>query len=159
MKRFLLKLLFPFFLFAFSSAYSQSYTVQVKQFQVGDGLFHRFVHTVIEDKAGFIWIGTDKGLQRFNGHNFKPWSKNSPTGKFYEVTLLLIDLEGWLWVWNNDIQEFVFLHTITEEILSQEERFGKDFPIIRNAYDGGFRNGIGTDSKGRIVCLSSNILL
>lgn len=111
---------------------SKDYTIDVQQFGLEDGLWHRSVQTVFEDKNGFIWVGTDKGLQRYDGHDFKTWTKADKTGLLYYISAIGQDDAGWLWLWNNDRLQFVFLHPETEEILSVEERFGADFPIHKN---------------------------
>ena len=37
---------------------------------MNDGLSTNFVNTVCQDKTGFIWIGTENGLQRYDGNKF-----------------------------------------------------------------------------------------
>ncbi|MDD4116404.1 MAG: two-component regulator propeller domain-containing protein, partial [Massilibacteroides sp.] len=32
------------------------------------GLSHNTVYAAIQDKRGFMWFGTDDGLNRFDGH-------------------------------------------------------------------------------------------
>lgn len=41
---------------------------------VDEGLPDRNVHSLAEDKNGFMWLGTEKGLIRFDGRNFVPFS-------------------------------------------------------------------------------------
>lgn len=140
---------------------AQDYTLNLKTFDVEDGLLHRDVHAVFEDKDGIIWIGSEKGLQRFDGHDFKPWTtKTAPLGKMAHITSIEQDKEGWLWLWNNHLLEFVFLHTQTEEILSQAQRFGTDFPIKQNIKakprDSGWSGERGRDSKGNLYFISNN---
>lgn len=52
-----------------------------------DGLSNNFVTCILEDKLGFIWIGTSEGLNRWDGYNFKfcksnPEDLNSLPGNF-----------------------------------------------------------------------------
>ena len=35
---------------------------------VRDGLSEDIVHAISDDKRGFIWIGTDEGLNRYDGY-------------------------------------------------------------------------------------------
>ena len=144
----------PLFLEAQASAFSNDYTIQVRQFGIENGLIHRSVQCVFEDRNGFIWIGTDKGLQRYDGHDFKTWTKANKTGLLYYISSIGQDDQGWLWLWNNDRLKFVFLHPETEEILSEEERFGLDFPIHKqegslDGWDNGFKR-LPTDSTGKL---------
>ncbi|MCB1060165.1 MAG: GHKL domain-containing protein [Calditrichaeota bacterium] len=39
-------------------------------FGVPDGLSQATVHCIAEDQKGFLWIGTDDGLNRYDGRNF-----------------------------------------------------------------------------------------
>ncbi len=38
---------------------------------VENGLSNNDVNTIIQDQTGFIWFGTDDGLNRYDGYNFK----------------------------------------------------------------------------------------
>jgi ligand-binding sensor domain-containing protein len=38
-----------------------------------DGLSYDKVRSIIQDRKGFIWIGTLNGLNRYDGHRFKTW--------------------------------------------------------------------------------------
>lgn len=42
-----------------------------KQYQIGDGLAHNAVTSIIQDTKGLIWIGTRNGVNRFDGYTFK----------------------------------------------------------------------------------------
>ena len=64
-----------------SVLYAQNYTYSLQQFQFEDGLLHRAVSTIYQDKQGLIWIGSPNGLQQFDGHEFKSWFDNDATGK------------------------------------------------------------------------------
>ncbi len=38
-----------------------------------DGLSENRINSIYQDKKGFIWIGTDGGLNRYDGHDFKTY--------------------------------------------------------------------------------------
>ncbi|CDC64033.1 putative signal transduction histidine kinase [Bacteroides sp. CAG:770] len=40
-------------------------------YRAADGLSSRSVNCISQDEAGFIWIGSENGLDRFDGHHFK----------------------------------------------------------------------------------------
>ncbi len=48
-----------------------------KHYGIEDGLSHREVNTLIQDKNGFLWIGTENGLNRYDGYNFKRYYLNN----------------------------------------------------------------------------------
>jgi Two component regulator propeller len=41
-------------------------------FTVEDGLSSNVVNAIVQTQNGFLWIGTDAGLNRFNGRHFTP---------------------------------------------------------------------------------------
>ncbi|WP_293710300.1 two-component regulator propeller domain-containing protein [uncultured Parabacteroides sp.] len=41
------------------------------------GLSHNTVYCSLQDKRGFMWFGTEDGLNRFDGHTFKVYRHNS----------------------------------------------------------------------------------
>jgi ligand-binding sensor domain-containing protein/serine phosphatase RsbU (regulator of sigma subunit) len=52
------------------SVNSISQTYQFRNFSVNNGLDARFIYTINQDNQGFIWLGTSKGISRFDGFNF-----------------------------------------------------------------------------------------
>ena len=69
-----------------------------KQYQVDDGLLHNNVTSIIQDRLGFMWIGTRGGLNRFDGHTFKnniiKWNSS---GANY-IKSIREDHQGILWI-------------------------------------------------------------
>jgi len=55
---------------------AQSQNVQFKHLTTNDGLSQSWVHTVIQDKYGFMWMGTEDGLNRYDGHSFRIYKNN-----------------------------------------------------------------------------------
>jgi ligand-binding sensor domain-containing protein len=83
MIRMLLRLLFIVVLFEVcNKGFSQSYEEKdFTRYTKLDGLSNNHVLGIIQDSSGYIWIGTNKGLNRFDGKfflNFFKNSKNSP---------------------------------------------------------------------------------
>ena len=68
----LLNLLMPMILFAASN------DLCFRHFSVEDGLSSNSVRALMQDKYGFLWIGTDEGLNRYDGDHFGKvlWVKN-----------------------------------------------------------------------------------
>lgn len=66
-----------------------------------EGLSQSTVNCVIQDRAGFIWIGTQDGLNRYDGYSFRIYKhikgdKNSLPDNY--VQSLYLDENGHLWV-------------------------------------------------------------
>jgi signal transduction histidine kinase/ligand-binding sensor domain-containing protein/CheY-like chemotaxis protein len=67
----------------------------------GDGPAHTRAGQIVQDDQGFLWFGTQDGLQRYDGYRFKayqpdPADPNSLSG--VHVNSLLKDRSGLLWV-------------------------------------------------------------
>jgi ligand-binding sensor domain-containing protein len=104
--------IFSFFLFLLSSglfAQKESsdrhapapLSIEVEHLTIRHGLSQSSVNFVIQDKKGFLWVGTEDGLNRFDGYGFKvfrhdPNNLNSLSNNF--VTALMEDHAGNLWV-------------------------------------------------------------
>ncbi len=54
-----------------SSIFSQTKNLNFEKYTEIDGLSGSLCAACIQDSFGFLWIGTDKGLNRFNGHDFQ----------------------------------------------------------------------------------------
>lgn len=91
--------------------YSQS--VEFRNYSVQDGLSNNKVNCVLQDKTGFIWFGTEDGLNRFDGYEFKVFrpsaEKNSIVSK--DIWSLYEDEEGNLWIGskNGDVIKLDYL--------------------------------------------------
>ncbi|MBL7743640.1 MAG: histidine kinase [Chitinophagaceae bacterium] len=57
-----------------------------------DGLSNNRVTCFYKDKAGYLWIGTESGLNRYNGNNWKIY-KPSPRKKNYLSNSFITDIE------------------------------------------------------------------
>ena len=73
-------LLILFFICANVQIWSQEANLVFKAFGIEDGLSHRNVFHIEQDPAGFLWLATFKGLNRFDGRNFEKLHDISPTG-------------------------------------------------------------------------------
>ena len=73
----------------------------VSQFTVDDGLAQNLVTAVVQDSAGFIWVGTNRGLQRFDGYSFVGYSSIDAQASAElngRIDGLLVDPLGRLWI-------------------------------------------------------------
>ena len=76
-----------------------------EKFTTQNKLSHNKVNCILEDRRGFMWIGTNDGLNRFDGNNFlvfrnQAGNKASLSGNI--ITGLLEDEEGVLWIATED---------------------------------------------------------
>jgi ligand-binding sensor domain-containing protein/signal transduction histidine kinase len=64
-----------------------------------NGLPQNTVHAIAQTKDGYIWIGTEEGLARFDGVKFTVFDKqNTPQLKSNYIRALLADRQGALWI-------------------------------------------------------------
>jgi ligand-binding sensor domain-containing protein len=49
----------------------------MKHFTAADGLPSNTVFDVLQDDEGFIWLATDEGVSRFDGHRFTNFHKSN----------------------------------------------------------------------------------
>lgn len=92
------RLLIIFFFVISLKGFSQR---NIKTFSIKEGLSNYKAQSIFKDKDGFMWIGTQEGLNRFDGTNFKVF-RNSPKdsnsisdGNIYSITQ---DKDGMLWI-------------------------------------------------------------
>jgi ligand-binding sensor domain-containing protein/signal transduction histidine kinase len=64
-----------------------------------NGLPQNTVHSIAQTRDGYIWIGTEEGLARFDGVRFTVFDKqNTPQIKSNYIRTLLADRQGALWI-------------------------------------------------------------
>ena len=66
-------------------------------FGATDGLGNGFVHALAQDRKGYLWIGTEEGLVRYDGISFTRYT--SRDGLVDDgIRALLVDRDGYLWI-------------------------------------------------------------
>jgi len=73
-------------------------------YSVADGLPDNQVNCLLQDEEGFIWIGTNSGLCRFDGHHFEIFTRKSTNGHLpgNRITALVKNPEGGFWIGTAD---------------------------------------------------------
>ncbi|MBA4316875.1 MAG: hybrid sensor histidine kinase/response regulator [Flavobacterium sp.] len=89
----------PFILFfcLISFLYSHSQNIKFTHYNDNNGLSHNSVRHIVQDKKGFLWLGTFSGLNRFDGYQFKNYmSSSASANKLYndDITALELDEES-----------------------------------------------------------------
>ncbi|MFZ0456291.1 MAG: two-component regulator propeller domain-containing protein [Ignavibacteriaceae bacterium] len=95
----------PVILFPQESSLEQADRINYVHILSEDGLSQNTVHSIIQDKEGFIWFATEDGLNKYDGYNFKvyknnPLEKNSIPDNF--IWTIYEDRSGTLWVGTNN---------------------------------------------------------
>ena len=86
----------PFILFfcLVTFYYSHSQNIKFTHYNDNNGLSHNSVRHIVQDKKGFLWLGTFSGLNRFDGYQFKNYMSYSPgTNKLYNDDITALELD------------------------------------------------------------------
>ncbi|WP_281636186.1 hybrid sensor histidine kinase/response regulator transcription factor [Flavobacterium marginilacus] len=149
------KNLFIVFLCLFTFYYSYSQNIKFTHYNDNNGLSHNSVRHIVQDKKGFLWLGTFSGLNRFDGYQFKNYmSSSASANKLYndDITALELDEESNnLWIGTRkgltlfklDTQVFTTFFSKKEDSNSLPEE------EIRSVYVDKFKRvWVGTKTKG-----------
>lgn len=97
MKTFLTLMLGALFL---GSAYTQE-NYQFQHYGVEHGLSQSSISAIYQDSRGFLWVGTNKGLNKFNGHSFEVFmpalDTNTVALAHQSVYDVIEDQNGMIW--------------------------------------------------------------
>lgn len=75
--------------------------IRFEQISLEEGLSQSVVNAILQDSQGFLWVGTDDGLNRYDGYNFKiykPDSNNPFSISDRTITAIIEDEKGFLWI-------------------------------------------------------------
>ncbi len=135
MKKWILLLSLPAMAFL---ANAQNYIPKVTTYTTKDGLSSNEIHAIHKDKRGFMWIGTQYGLNRFDGRGFKIYTKENKSGlEFNNVNKILEDETGNLWlIKTHEKYEHIYtsveinlLNIYNEKVQPFEAYFQDDLPF------------------------------
>lgn len=104
-----MKLLCPVLIFfmlnIISSSREQKPHIKFKRLSSKDGLSGDVVYCILQDRKGFLWIGTHRGMNRYDGYHFThyyydPADTNSLSGN--NIACIKEDNDGILWISTNN---------------------------------------------------------
>jgi len=105
-----------------ASAPGRAEQMSVREYGQADGLDNLTVRTLAQDPAGFLWLGTDNGLYRFDGTRFDRIGREQGIGA---VSALSLDAAGRLWVGSQS-----GLWVWERNVLREVRRDGKRIPVV-----------------------------
>ena len=119
--------LLPWLLLLVLNSNSQPKQLRFNRLSVENGLPGNNITQIIQDKEGYMWIGTDAGLVRYDGYQVKSYklgiTKSLFINKIYE------DHSGKLWIhsdnklfqYNRSADSFILKKLIPGSILSIQD--------------------------------------
>jgi hypothetical protein len=120
-------LLLSFFLLISANVLAQNYLPVARLFGVDDGLPHRQVNCIIQDRQGFIWVATEAGVARFDGLRFKIFNKAENGLSTDQIRSIVEDAAGNLWVISTTLSNVYQLYITSVDVLNPIS--GKIIPL------------------------------
>lgn len=112
--------------------------------EVGNGIPSNELYDVLQDSKGFLWIGSEAGLIRYNGSDFKLYTNKKLLGA--SVTDIQEDAKGNIWC-HNFSGQILFVKNDTLQVFEAWNKFYKnqlvELVIHQNSlYVSNFKNHI-----------------
>jgi len=92
-------------LYSINALKAQSSRINFKHYTINEGLSQNTVFCLLEDKEGIIWIGTEDGLNKFDGYDFTVYKhefRNSNSISHNQINALYEDEKGRIWIGTSD---------------------------------------------------------
>src|SRR5262249_43625062 len=77
------------------------------------GLAFGGIHALAQDRDGYLWLGTDDGLVRFDGTDFVLWPLNDGAPAQRRVRALLAGADGSLWIAGSGVKRMLSGQIVT----------------------------------------------
>ncbi len=81
-----------------SIAGAQQVAASVQHYGPEQGLPHREVNAIVQDRRDFMWFGTRLGLSRFDGASFTTYNRKNNGLDFDDIQSIAQDADGILWL-------------------------------------------------------------
>jgi ligand-binding sensor domain-containing protein/signal transduction histidine kinase len=82
-------------------AAAQSGSIRFETLSVEDGLAQSTVRAIMQDSRGFLWFGTEDGLNKYDGYSFSLYlhdAENAQTISHSAITAIYEDAMGDMWI-------------------------------------------------------------
>ncbi len=87
--------------------------LRFQRYSVVDGISQGYINTIVQDDKGFIWFGTHKGINRFDGYNFSIYlsrSDDPASRESHMITKIFVDSKNRLWATSGSGEGGLFLY-------------------------------------------------
>jgi signal transduction histidine kinase/DNA-binding response OmpR family regulator/ligand-binding sensor domain-containing protein len=131
-----------------SLAGAQRFAATVQRYSPADGLAHREVNAILQDRRDFMWFGTKLGLSRFDGATFTTYTREKNGLDFDDIHSMAQDADGLLWLMGPSGQSNI---TLFDPITGVATSFEKRFHRARPTHFFGVRQSLLSSNDGTIV--------
>ncbi len=114
-----------------SLAGAQHFAASVQQYGPEQGLAHREVNAIFQDRRGFMWFGTRLGLCRFDGARFTTYTREKNGLDFDDIHSIAQDADGLLWLMGPVGKSAI---TLFDPVTGVATSFGKRFHQSRPSH-------------------------
>ncbi|MEO2280557.1 diguanylate cyclase domain-containing protein [Pseudoalteromonas pernae] len=90
---------------------------KVQRLSVSEGLSHNTISNFVIDKQGFLWVATERGLNKYDGYTITPVSNDKVRLDEAMIDTLYIDKSGDIWV--SSILNGLFRYRVEAGLLEQ----------------------------------------
>ncbi len=104
----------------------------VRQRTVRDGLVSNTVNRLLRGQDGYLYVGGDGGLQRFDGRNFMPVQTGAGQNFTIPVLCMTEDDSGRIWV--GTTKRGLWVVDGTGTLIQEKDEFGLDAVGVRNLH-------------------------
>lgn len=110
---------------------AQTHMLQVQKLGLEDGLSSYNINNIMQDSRGFIWLSTDYGINRYDGVEFKSYTKEENGLCYNHSYSFSEDNLGNIWVFalNGAANCISILDPIKDKFYTLEEYIGKELPF------------------------------
>ncbi|GHE35291.1 two-component regulator propeller domain-containing protein [Sphingobacterium griseoflavum] len=91
-------------IFLHLTSLGQEWPVSFQRYYSKDGLSSNTIYAILRDSYGFIWLGTEDGLTRFDGSSYKVYRYDANVEEGLQtnhITSLCEDAKGQIWIGTN----------------------------------------------------------
>ncbi|MEO6132693.1 MAG: two-component regulator propeller domain-containing protein, partial [Saprospiraceae bacterium] len=78
--------------------FAQEYNWKAQHISIENGLSNRFLNAIIQDNRGFMWAGTNFGLNRYDGHRIDILTRENNKLQSNTIQELYLDYKGMIWI-------------------------------------------------------------
>lgn len=126
---------------------------------IEEGLSHNTVNALIQDNKGFIWIGTQNGLNRYDAYEFKVFDEAEDGFSGRKITAIFQDSEQTIWVGTEN--NGIYNKTINQARFARKDTLPSFLSIghssVTHFYEDSSNNlWISTLDNG-LLCLNKNL--